>query len=157
MIYTSYFANVKSLPSEVVPIAICGGVPEWWCGLQYRKLAPKREFFNEWKSSGDNDYYVKCYYEQVLSHLDPAQVYNELYKLVEYTGTVAYFVIPMVGVGTGKVVLVYVDEADVVGLNTTFEELEKFWGLPVALCSCNDTMEYLCTSTLKEKYRIEEF
>lgn len=58
MIYTSYFANVKSLPSEVIPIAICGGVPEWWCGLQYRKLAPKREFFNEWKSSGDNDYYA---------------------------------------------------------------------------------------------------
>lgn len=87
MIYTSYFANVKSLPSEVIPIAICGGVPEWWCGLQYRKLAPKREFFNEWKSSGDNDYYVKCYYEQVLSHLDPAQVYKELYKFVEYTGS----------------------------------------------------------------------
>lgn len=43
MIYTSYFANVKNLPSEVIPIAICGGVPEWWCGLQYRKLAPKRE------------------------------------------------------------------------------------------------------------------
>ena len=87
MIYTSYFANVKSLPSEVIPIAICGVVPEWWCGLQYRKLAPKRDFFNEWKSSGDNDYYVKCYYEQVLSHLDPAQVYKELYKLVEYTGS----------------------------------------------------------------------
>lgn len=43
MIYTSYFANVKSLPSEVIPIAICGGVPEWWCGLQYRKLPYLKE------------------------------------------------------------------------------------------------------------------
>lgn len=89
MIYTSYFANVKSLPSEVIPITICGGVPEWWCGLRYKKLAPKRGFFNEWKNSGDNDYYIKCYYEQVLSHLDPAQVYRELNKLVEYTGSCA--------------------------------------------------------------------
>ena len=89
MIYTSYFANVKNLPSGIIPIAICGGVPEWWCELQYKKLAPKQEFFNEWKNSGDNDYYIKCYYEQVLSHLDPAQVYRELNKLVEYTGSCA--------------------------------------------------------------------
>lgn len=89
MIYTSYFANVKNLPSGIIPIAICGGVPGRWCGLQYKKLAPKQEFFNEWKNSGDNGYYIKCYYEQVLSHLDPAQVYRELNKLVEYTGSCA--------------------------------------------------------------------
>lgn len=89
MIYTSYFANVKNLPSGIIPIAICGGVPGWWCGLQYKKLAPKQEFFNEWKNSGDNGYYIKCYYEQVLSHLDPAQVYRELNKFVEYTGSCA--------------------------------------------------------------------
>lgn len=56
MIYTSYFANVKNLPSGMIPIAICGGVPEWWCGLQYKKLAPKRGFFRITKySSGFKD------------------------------------------------------------------------------------------------------
>lgn len=95
---------------------------------------------------------------EVLGNIGASTFFiEEVFNKHNYLNTVAYFVIPMVGVGTGKVVLVYVDEADVVGLNTTFEELEKFLGLPVALCSCNDTMEYLCTSTLKEKYRIEEF
>lgn len=57
MIYTSYFANVKSLPSEVIPIAICGGVPEWWCGLQYRKLAPKKELQNVYSTEVDKSEY----------------------------------------------------------------------------------------------------
>lgn len=88
---------------------------------------------------------------EVLGNIGASTFFiEEVFNKHSYLNTVAYFVIPTVGVGTGNVMLVYVDEADVVGLNTTFEELEKFWGLPVALCSCNDTMEYLCASTLKE-------
>lgn len=41
MIYTTYFANLKRLPQDVVPISICGKATEWYDGLQYKKLAPK--------------------------------------------------------------------------------------------------------------------
>lgn len=41
MFYTSYFANLKKLPDNVVPISICGKAPDWYSGLQYKKLAPK--------------------------------------------------------------------------------------------------------------------
>lgn len=81
MLYTSYFAKLKTLPKEVVPISICGRAPGWYNGLQYKKLAPKYNFFMQWKQNHDNDYYIKCFNEQVLSGLDPNDVYNQLINL----------------------------------------------------------------------------
>lgn len=78
MIYTSYFANIKKLPKNIIPISICGKAPDGYTGLQYKKLAPKYEFFIKWKDTHDNDYYIKCFNEQVLSHLDPQTVADEL-------------------------------------------------------------------------------
>ena len=83
MIYTSYFAKLKSLPDNITPISICGKAPDWYNGLQYKKLAPKYDFFMKWKESHDNDYYVKCFNEQVLNKLDPMKVYCELCSLAK--------------------------------------------------------------------------
>lgn len=47
MIYTTYFAKLKSLPNNIIPISICGKAPNWYTGLQYKKLAPKFDFFYE--------------------------------------------------------------------------------------------------------------
>ena len=80
MIFTSYFGKLKSLPDNIIPISICGKAPNWYKGLQYKKLAPKYDFFMEWKKNHDNDYYIKCFNEQVLSELNPLQVLNELYQ-----------------------------------------------------------------------------
>ena len=81
MIYTSYFAKLKSLPENIIPISICGKAPNGYKGLQYKKLAPKYDFFMEWKKNHDNDYYIKCFNEQVLDKLDWLQVYEELQDL----------------------------------------------------------------------------
>lgn len=83
MIYTSYFAKLNSLPKNVIPISICGKAPEWYNGAQYKKLAPKYDFFMEWKKSHDNDYYIKCFNKQVLDKLDYSHVYDELCDLAE--------------------------------------------------------------------------
>ena len=81
MIFTSYFGKLKSSPDNIIPISICGKAPAWYKGLQYKKLAPKYDFFMKWKESHDNDYYIKCFNEQVLDELNPYQVLNELYNL----------------------------------------------------------------------------
>ena len=81
MIVTTYFANIRKLPLNIIPISICGKAPEWYKGLQYKKLAPKYEFFQEWKKTHDNDYYVRCFKEQVLSPLNPDIVVSELVKM----------------------------------------------------------------------------
>lgn len=79
MIYTTYFAQLKKLPKDITPIAICGWPPTGYIGPEYRTLAPKYDFFAKWKATGDNDYYIKCYYEQVLANLNPARVVADLY------------------------------------------------------------------------------
>lgn len=79
MIYTTYFAKLKSLPSNIIPIAICGKPPAGYVGLSYKAVAPKYDFFMKWKETGDNDYYIRCFNEQVLSVLDPNRVVDELY------------------------------------------------------------------------------
>lgn len=81
MIYTSYFAKLKSLPNNIVPISICGKAPDWYTGLQYKKLAPKYDFFMEWKKNHDNEYYIKCFNEQVLSKLNATDVILDLSKI----------------------------------------------------------------------------
>lgn len=81
MIYTSYFAKLKSLPDNIIPISICGKAPNWYKGLQYKKLAPKYDFFMKWKENHDNDYYIKCFNEQVLDKLKSEGVVAELSKM----------------------------------------------------------------------------
>lgn len=81
MIYTSYFDNLEKLPENVIPVAICGQSPEWYDGLQYKKLAPKYDFFMKWKENQDNDYYISCYNEQVLDKLELMRVVKEIEQL----------------------------------------------------------------------------
>lgn len=91
MIYTSYFAKLKSLPDHVIPVSICGKAPGWYKGLQYKKLAPKYDFFMEWKENHDNDYYIRCFNEQVLNKLNAEQVVKELDSiLLNATTTIDY-------------------------------------------------------------------
>lgn len=82
MIYTTYFAKLKSLPKDIIPISICGKAPAGYNGPSYRAVAPKYDFFMQWKATGDNDYYIKCFNEQVLSQLNPARVVAELYHTI---------------------------------------------------------------------------
>ena len=82
MIYTSYFAKIKSLPEYIIPVSICAKVPTWYEGLQYKKLAPKYDFFMKWKENHDNDYYIKCFNEQFLNELNVVTVIKDLIDLI---------------------------------------------------------------------------
>lgn len=81
MIYTSYFGKLNKLPKDVVPIAICGKVPDWYLGKQYKKLAPKYWFFKEWKETHNNEFYIKHFNREVLGALNPHNVVRELEEL----------------------------------------------------------------------------
>ena len=82
MIYTSYFAQMRNFPKNYIPVAICGGVPEWYTGKWYRKPAPKLGFFQEWKRNHDNAYYIEHYNAEVLNQLNFVDVLNDLQLLV---------------------------------------------------------------------------
>lgn len=82
MLYTSYFAQLKNLPKDIVPISICGRAPDWYDELQYKQLAPKYGFFMEWKRNHDNDFYIKHFNEEVLNQLNVNNVIKDLKSLV---------------------------------------------------------------------------
>lgn len=78
MIYTTYFAQLRNLPSNMIPVSICGKAPEWYKGIQYKRLAPKYGFFMEWKKTHNNDYYVEHFSTEVLDSLSVMMVLTEL-------------------------------------------------------------------------------
>lgn len=82
MIYTSYFAKLRSLSDRTVPISICAKAPDWYTGAQYKVLAPKYDFFMKWKENHDNDYYTRCFEEQVLSPLCVQDVLDALFSRI---------------------------------------------------------------------------
>ena len=82
--YTSYFANIKKLPKDVVPVAICGKAPEGYTGLQYRKLAPSWSIYSDWKyNHHDNAIYTDRFYREILGKLDQLTVEQELLNRTE--------------------------------------------------------------------------
>lgn len=80
-IYTSYFAKMKKIPENIVRISICGKVPEWYDGIQYKKVAPKYKFFMEWKENKDNNFYIEHFNSEVLDTLSAQSVYEDLERL----------------------------------------------------------------------------
>lgn len=83
LLFTSYFAMSGKLPDYIVPIAICGGITDFWIGkLWIRKLAPRKWFFDEWKKNHDNDFYIRNFEKEVLSNLNPVDILDTLYGFV---------------------------------------------------------------------------
>lgn len=81
MIYTSYYARINKIPENFVPVSIAARAPQFYRGLEYKKIAPNHSFFKVWKDTGDNDYYIKHYNEEILSKLNVKEVLSDLLSL----------------------------------------------------------------------------
>ena len=83
--FTGYFAKLKEYKQAgLTPIYISGKAPDWYDGLEYKKLAPRWAFFQEWKygsHKGDNDYYISQFDEQVLKQLTVESVLEDIANL----------------------------------------------------------------------------
>jgi uncharacterized protein YeaO (DUF488 family) len=82
MIYTTYFAKLKKLPENVVPIAICRYVPKGLNCYRYFELAPNPDTLLDYKHTGDIEKFTKDYKEQILARLDPCGLVDDLMKLI---------------------------------------------------------------------------
>lgn len=83
MIFTSYFAKIKKFPENVIPVAICAKVPDWYTGLRYSKLAPKYDALMKYKVDHNEADYIKCFNSTTLADLDPSTVLGELQFLLD--------------------------------------------------------------------------
>ena len=84
MIYTTYFANLRNLPSNIIPISICAKAPSWYNGLEYKNLAPSYDILMEWKSDPNEERYIRRFNDEILSKLNQDEVVDDLQFLVTF-------------------------------------------------------------------------
>ena len=82
MIFTSYFANIKKFPKNVIPVAICAKVPDWYKGIRYSKLAPNYDILMKYKDDHNEADYIKRFNNTTLADLNPVKVSFELQDLL---------------------------------------------------------------------------
>lgn len=85
MIYTASFAQVTKI-GDKVPIAVSNGLPKWYHGARYKKLAPPFDLVRlfrtiEHPDEDDQAMYITSYVNNVLQHLDPKEVEKDLMAL----------------------------------------------------------------------------
>ena len=71
-LYTSYFANVRKLPPDLVPVSIARSSPGWFAGRRELRLAPTWAMLKLRKPAYD------VAFAELLTHLDPADIYLTL-------------------------------------------------------------------------------
>ena len=81
--WTSYFANMKNIPSSIVPIGIAGKAPNGMKGLlEYKKLAPSWDIYSTWKyQHHDDDLYTARFKAERLGKLCFDTVLEDLTEL----------------------------------------------------------------------------
>lgn len=82
-IYTSYFAKIKNMPDDIIPIAICGQSPNGYKGKQFKILAPTYDIFMQYKQTGDTELYTQRFYNERLNKLNALNIYKRLEVLSE--------------------------------------------------------------------------
>lgn len=81
-IYTSYFANIKNLPKNIVPIAVCRFVPKWYNGAVYKKLAPTVQMLEDYKETQDEKCFQERYTNNILRKLYVCTVLMDLQRIM---------------------------------------------------------------------------
>jgi len=77
-IYTSYFAQLDKLPTNIVPISICAKAPDFYTGLQYKVLAPSYDLLQHWHKNHDIKYYNTIFDAEILFWLTRCGVVHDL-------------------------------------------------------------------------------
>ena len=65
MIYTSYFANLRNIPENITPIAICRFPPKTWYGTRFTILIPTLKALKDYQNTGDEETFRKRYFEGI--------------------------------------------------------------------------------------------
>ena len=80
MIFTSYYAKLRALPTGIVPVSIALYSPHWYKGKEYKPLAPTIDILREYKASGNSELY-ETRYAMVLDSLNCYKVLIDLYAI----------------------------------------------------------------------------
>ncbi len=85
MIYTGFFDKINAYEEKgLTPVSIAGRAPENYHGFEYRKLAPKYDWWKKWHDEGLSErWYCDMYQRTVLDKLSAQNVYDDLNRFGE--------------------------------------------------------------------------
>ncbi len=81
MIYTSYYAVAGKIPNNIIKVSISKGIPSWYHGESYSKLAPFWKTVKAYKDGGSWEEYTREYNDTILSRLGPEEVRDDLMRI----------------------------------------------------------------------------
>ena len=90
MIFTSYFAKMKSLPDNVIPIAISLTVPQGVKCLRFKGLAPSGSMLKCYKTENNVGAYTEMYTKDVLGKFTVKDVLDAIYQLIHADAKMIY-------------------------------------------------------------------
>jgi len=92
MIYTGFFDKIDAYEKEgLTPVSIAGRAPENYHGFEYRKLAPKYDWWKKWHDERlSENWYNNMYQQTVLDKLSARDVYDDLHRLGENVVLLCY-------------------------------------------------------------------
>ena len=82
-VYTSYFANAKNFPEDMIPLTICRSNPYWCKWRNFNTLAPTKEILDKYKQDHDENSYTYDFIMGVLYKLSPVLTYTALCVIAE--------------------------------------------------------------------------
>ena len=77
-IYTTYFAKLDKLPSDIVPISIAAKTPSWYNGICMKELAPTYDILKEYKLFGSESRFRSRFKREILNNLNKQEIYYML-------------------------------------------------------------------------------
>lgn len=81
-IYTTYYANIKNLPEDMVVVPVSLVVPDQrYRSMRYYGLVPTWDMLVKIHKDHGVEDYTKYYKELILGRLDPHRVYNDLERM----------------------------------------------------------------------------
>lgn len=83
-IYTSYFAQLRKMPREIVPVSIAVSTPPWFRGAAYKEVAPQYDAVCRFKAGTISwDEFSYLYQANILRFKDPRKTVNDLQCLAD--------------------------------------------------------------------------
>lgn len=82
MIYTSYFAKLKKLPENYIPISIAAKSPTGYTGIKYTRLAPTYNILIQYKKDGNEEIYTRRYNTEILDKVKLVDVLKNIWNII---------------------------------------------------------------------------
>ena len=77
MIFTSYFGNIKNIPSSIIPVSIAQNSPRWYKGVEEKRLAPTTAIRQNYRKTNSQVEYTLAF-NVMLEFLDMDSILESL-------------------------------------------------------------------------------